>query len=81
MVLYFTFPSLYLSFYFPVVLYWMGFPDGASGKEPTFQCRRPKRCRANLWVKKTSWRRAWQATPVFPPGEPHGKRSLVGYSP
>ena len=26
-------------------------------------------------------RRAWQPTPVFLPGEPHGQRSLVGYSP
>ena len=24
---------------------------------------------------------AWQPTPVFLPGEPHGQRSLVGYSP
>ena len=27
------------------------------------------------------WRRAWQPTPVFLPGEAHGQRSLVGYSP
>ena len=27
------------------------------------------------------WRRKWQPTPVFLPGEPHGQRSLVGYSP
>ena len=27
------------------------------------------------------WRRAWQPTPVFLPGEPHGQRSLVGYGP
>ena len=27
------------------------------------------------------WRRAWQPTPVFLPGEFHGQRSLVGYSP
>ena len=27
------------------------------------------------------WRRKWQSTPVFLPGEPHGQRSLVGYSP
>ena len=27
------------------------------------------------------WRREWQPTPVFLPGEPHGQRSLVGYSP
>ena len=26
------------------------------------------------------WRRAWQSTPVFLPGESHGQRSLVGYS-
>ena len=26
-------------------------------------------------------RRAWQPTPVFFPGESHGQRSLVGYSP
>ena len=25
--------------------------------------------------------RAWQPTPVFLPGESHGQRSLVGYSP
>ena len=27
------------------------------------------------------WRRKWQPTPVFLPGEFHGKRSLAGYSP
>ena len=27
------------------------------------------------------WRRAWQPTPVFFPGESHGQRSLAGYSP
>ena len=26
------------------------------------------------------WRRAWQPTPAFLPGESHGQRSLVGYS-
>ena len=26
------------------------------------------------------WKRAWQPTPVFLPGESHGQRSLVGYS-
>ena len=25
--------------------------------------------------------RAWQPTPVFLPGQSHGQRSLVGYSP
>ena len=27
------------------------------------------------------WRREWQPSPVFFPGEVHGQRSLVGYSP
>ena len=30
---------------------------------------------------KIPWRRKWQFTPVFLPGESHGRRSLVGYSP
>ena len=33
------------------------------------------------WVGKIPWRRKWQPTPVFLPGQPHGQRSLVGYSP
>ena len=35
----------------------------------------------NPWVGKIPWRRKWQPTPVFLPGESHGQRSLVGYSP
>ena len=30
---------------------------------------------------KIPWRREWQPTPVFLPGESHGQRTLVGYSP
>ena len=59
----------------------MGFPGGASGKEPACQCRRPKRGRFDPWVGKIPWRRAWQPTPVFLPGESHGQRILVGYGP
>ena len=33
------------------------------------------------WVEKIHWRRKWQPTPEFLPGESHGRRSLVGYSP
>ena len=37
------------------------------------------------WVRSLSWedpwRKAWQPTPVFLPGEFHGQRSLVDYSP
>ena len=30
---------------------------------------------------KIPWRRAWQPTPVFSPGDSLGQRSLMGYSP
>ena len=30
---------------------------------------------------KIPWRRAWQPTPVFLPGDSYGQRSLAGYSP
>ena len=55
----------------------LGFPGDASGKEPTCQCRRHKRHRFYPWVGKIPWRRKWQPTPVFFPGEFHGQRSLV----
>ena len=32
------------------------------------------------WVGKVPWRRKWQPTPVFLPGEFHRQRSLVGHS-
>ena len=32
-------------------------------------------------TKIKRWRRKWQPTPVFLPGESHGRRSLVGCSP
>ena len=50
-----------------------GFPDGASDKELTCQCRRHKRRGFHPWVKKTPWRRAWQTTPVFLLGESHDR--------
>ena len=59
----------------------LGFPGGTRGKEPACQCRRCKRHGFDPWVGKIPWRRAWQPTPVFLPGESHGQRSLVGYSP
>ena len=40
-----------------------------------------RRCRFDPWVRKSPWRRAWQPTSVFLPGESHGQRSLAGYSP
>ena len=56
-------------------------PGNTSGKESACQCRRHKRLVYNPWVGKIPWRRRWHPTPVFLPGESHGQRSLVGYSP
>ena len=38
------------------------------------------RLRFSPWVRKIPWRRAWQPTPVFSPGESQGQRSLAGSS-
>ena len=54
-----------------------GFPGGSSGKEPACQCRR-RYSLFDPWVRKIPWRRAWQPSPVFLPGESHGQRSLAG---
>ena len=35
----------------------------------------------NPWAWEIPWRGDWQPTLVFLPGEFHGQRSLVGYSP
>ena len=56
----------------------MGFPSGSDGKESVCQCGRAG---FNPWVGKIPWRREWQPTPVFLPGESHGQMGLAGYSP
>ena len=48
------------------------------GQSICLQCGRPG---FDPWVWKIPWRRKWQSTPVFLPGDSHGWRSLVGYSP
>ena len=55
-----------------------GIPGGSDGKESACQCKRPG---FDLWVRKMPWRREWQPTPVFLPGESRGQRRLAGYSP
>ena len=52
-------------------------PRWLNGKESACWYRR---LGFDLWVGKNPWRREWQTTPVFLPGESHGQRSLVGYS-
>ena len=56
-----------------------GFPCGERGEGPISQGRRHKRHGFNPWVRKVPWRRAWQPTPLFLPGESPGQRSLEGY--
>ena len=55
-----------------------GLPWWLRWKSVCLQCRRPG---SDSWVRKIPWRRKWQSTPVFLPGESHGRRSLAGYSP
>ena len=33
-----------------------------------------------ILVVKIPWRRKWQPSPIFFPGESHGQRSLAGYN-
>ena len=52
----------------------LGFPGDSSGKEASCRCRR---CGFDPWVRKISWRRTWQHTPVFLLGKFHAQRSLA----
>ena len=56
----------------------LGFPGYSDGKESACNAVHP---RFDPWVGKIPWRREWQPTPVFLPGESHGQKSLAGYSP
>ena len=50
------------------------------GKKKIASCHF-RRCGFSSWVGKIPWRRAWQPTPGFLPGESHGQRSLAGCGP
>ena len=52
------------------------FPGGSSGKEPSCQWKRHE-AQIQSREREISWRRKWQATPVFLPRESHGQRSLA----
>ena len=54
----------------------MSFPGVAVGKNLPASAGYIKRD-----VKRRKERRKWQPTPVFLPGESHGQRSLVSFSP
>ena len=67
------------SFFLIIKLYTLGgFPDGSGGLSICLQYRRPG---FDPWVRKIPWRKAWQPTPVFLPGESQGQKRLSGYSP
>ena len=53
-------------------------PKWLTGKDFACQCRK---YRFHPWVGKIPWRRKWQPTPLFLPGESHRQRSLEDYSP
>ena len=57
------------------------FPRWCCGEESTRQCRRCRRHGFDPWVRKRSWIRKWQPTPVLLHGKFHEQRNLVGYSP
>ena len=61
-----------------------GFPGGSVGKESTCNagdCLQYRRQEFDSWVGKIPWRRKWQPTSQFLPGESYGQRRLVGYRP
>ena len=55
-----------------------GFPGGSEDKASACNAGDPGSIPG---LGRFPWRRKWQSTPVFLPGESHGERSLVGYSP
>ena len=58
-----------------------GFVFGESWRLPCFGASLVQNLPCNgfdPWVKKIPWRRKWQLTPVFLPGEFHGQRNLAG---
>ena len=59
----------------------IGSPGGSVLKNLPVRACQCRRHGFDPCVGKTPCRRAWQPTPVFLPGESHGQRSLVGYSP
>ena len=56
----------------------VGFPGSSDVKEFAYNAGDMG---LTLGPGRFPWRRKWQPTPVFLPGEFHGQRSLTGYSP
>ena len=62
---------------FCIYLYTPGLPSQLSQSRICLQCRGPG---FNSQVGKMTWRRKWQPTPVFLPGEYQEQKRLAGYS-
>ena len=58
-----------------------GFPGSSVGKESACSTGDTGRHEFDSQIGKIPWRRAWKPTLVFLPGESHGQRIPVGYSP
>ena len=67
--------------FLPLSFGWGLGSSGGTRVKSACQCRRSNGCRFDSWVGKSPWRRKWQPTPGFRPGESHGQWSLAGYSP
>ena len=59
---------------------WVRFSDLTASEEAQTQNSHLQRGRLGFspWVGKIPWRRKWQPTPVFLPGESYGQRTLAG---
>ena len=71
-------PQAFILFISPYSIY---LPRCLSGKESICQCRIHKRYGFDPWVGQVPWRREWQPTQVFLPGEFLGQKNLAGYCP
>ena len=59
----------------------LGFPDGSAETESACSAGDTRELGSIPGVGKSPWGREWLPTPVSLPGESHGQKSLVGYSP
>ena len=75
-----TLPSIYIVGIQQEVVFSLSTPD-SGGSEVKASARNVGDLGSDPWVGKIPWRKKWQPTLVFLPGESHGRRSLVGYSP
>ena len=69
----------FISFGIKGILFQSRFPQWLSGKESASTAGATEYAGSIPGLGRFPWRKAWQPTPVFLPGEFHGQRSLAGY--